>query len=105
MKNRPFRPDVVGTLAARVAPVISNTGRYVLDAATLAHLVQALDMSSGKLVNGFRQLERFSVAKLSLNPVNSLNKSTANRKVRLSHKKIPAAWPGDIGTVQANVKT
>ena len=87
MKNRPFRPVVDGTLAARVAPVVSNAGRYILDAAALAHFIQALDMSSGKLVNGFRQLERFSVAELSLNPIDSLNESTANRKVRLSHKK------------------
>lgn len=32
-------------LAARFAPAVSNTGRDVLDAATLAHFVQALDVS------------------------------------------------------------
>ncbi len=78
MKNRPFRPDDDGTLAVRVAPVVSDTCRDVLDAATLAHLVQALDMSSGKLVDGFRQLERFSVAELSLNPIDSLNESATH---------------------------
>ena len=100
-----FSHDVLGALAAGVAPAVSNTGRYVLNAAALAHLVQALDMSFGKSIDRFRQLKRFSMAELSLYPIDSLNESTANRKVRLSHKKIPAAWPGDIGTDQANVKT
>ena len=71
---RPF----IGALAAGVAPAVSNTGRNVLDAAALAHLVQALDMSFGKSIDGFRQLERFSVAELSLNPIDSLNESAAH---------------------------
>tara|TARA_Y100000289_G_C3837293_1_gene106686 strand:- start:307 stop:543 length:237 start_codon:yes stop_codon:yes gene_type:complete len=78
MKNRPFRPVIDGTLTARVAPVVSNAGCYVLDAAALAHLIQALDVSGGKLVDGFRQLERFSVAELSFNPIDSLNESAAH---------------------------
>ena len=78
MKNRPFRPVVDGTLTARVAPAVSNTGCYVLDAATLAHLVQALDMSCRKSIDGFRQLERFSVAELSLYPIDSLNESATH---------------------------
>ena len=73
-----FAHDVLGALTARVAPAVSNTGRYVLNAAALAHLVQALDMSLGKSIDGFRQLERFSMAKLSFNPTDSLNESAAH---------------------------
>ena len=40
-QRRPF----IGALAVGVAPAVSNTSRNVLDAATLAHLVQALDVS------------------------------------------------------------
>ena len=78
IKKKPAQWRADGTLTARIAPVVSNTGCYVLNAATLAHLVQALDMSLGKSIDRFRQLERFSMAKLSLNPIDCLNKSSAH---------------------------
>ena len=73
-QRRPF----IGALAAGVAPAVSNTGRNVLDAAALAHFIQALDMSFGESIDRFRQLKRFSMAELSLYSVDSLNESATH---------------------------
>tara|TARA_Y100000033_G_C2692919_1_gene84633 strand:+ start:291 stop:551 length:261 start_codon:yes stop_codon:yes gene_type:complete len=73
-----FSHDVLGALAVGVAPAVSNTGCNVLDAAALAHFIQALDVSLGKSIDGFRQLKRFGMAELSFNPIDSLNESAAH---------------------------